>query len=156
VLVECSVEKATLDLLADRMTESLREPVDLDGDHNACSVTASIGVVIGQYNTAEELLRNADLALYSAKAAGKDRYTLFDPSMQTGTQARLGFEAELSTALEQRQFFLLYQPICDLLTHEMVGVEALIRWQHPTRGVVTPHSFIGLAEKSGMIAPIGR
>lgn len=83
VLVECSTEEATLDELADRMTESLREPVDLDGDRHACSVTASIGVAIGRYETADELLRDADLALYSAKVAGKDRYTLFDPSMQT-------------------------------------------------------------------------
>lgn len=67
-----------------------------------------------------------------------------------GMQARLGFEAELSTALEERQFFLLYQPILDLSTHEVVGVEALIRWQHPTRGVVTPHSFIGLAKSLGV------
>jgi len=156
VLVECSTEEATLERLADRMTASLREPVDLDGVRDACSVTASIGVAIGRYDTAEGLLRDADLALYSAKAAGKDRHTLFDPSMQAGMRARLGFEAELSTALEQRQFFLLYQPILDLSTHEVVGVEALIRWRHPTRGVMAPHSFIGLAEESGMIAPIGR
>ncbi len=96
VLVECSPnEEATLDLLADRMNESLREPVDLDGDRNAYSVTASIGVAIGRYDTAEELLRDADLALYSAKAAGKDRHTLFDPSMQTGIQERLEFEADV-------------------------------------------------------------
>ena len=120
------------------------------------SVTVSIGVAVGQYATPDALLRDADLALYAAKAAGKDRYALFDASMYVGAEGRLELETDLSVALQKEQFFLLYQPIFDLPSREMVGVEALVRWQHPARGVLLPESFITLAEDSGLIAPIGR
>jgi diguanylate cyclase (GGDEF)-like protein len=156
VLVESSAGDATPDLLADRLTEVLREPVELDDGREIFSVTASIGVASGQYATPDALLRDADLALYSAKAAGKDRYALFDASMHAGMEGRLELEADLSAALREEQFFLLYQPIFDLPSRELVGVEALIRWQHPQQGVVTPDSFVALAEKSGLIVPIGR
>jgi diguanylate cyclase (GGDEF)-like protein len=155
VLVE-SADQATLDLLADRLTESLREPVELDDGREIPSVTVSIGVALGQYRTPDALLRDADLALYSAKAAGKDRYALFDASMSTGFEGRRELEADLSAALQGEQFFLLYQPIFDLASRELAGVEALIRWRHPQQGILEPDSFIPLAEESGLIAPIGR
>jgi diguanylate cyclase (GGDEF)-like protein len=156
VLVESRADEATLDLLADRLTEVLREPVELDDGRTMFAVTVSIGVAVGQHATPDALLRDADLALYSAKAAGKDRYALFDASMRAGVEGRLELEADLSAALQDEQFFLLYQPIVDLPSRELVGVEALIRWHHPQRGVVAPDSFIPLAEKSGLIVPIGR
>ncbi len=156
VLVDTSADERRLDLLADRLTEVLREPVALEDGRRIFSVTASIGVAMGQYGTPDGLLRDADLALYAAKAAGKDRYALFDASMYAGAEGRLELESDLGSALAQRQFFLLYQPIFDLPRQRVVGVEALIRWRHPERGVVPPDSFIPLAEESGMIVQIGR
>ena len=156
VLVESTADEATLDILADRLTEVLREPVELDDGRKIFSVTASIGVAVGQHVSPDALLRDADLALYAAKAAGKDRYALFEASMYAGVEGRRELEADLSTALQEDQFFLLYQPIFDMPSREAVGVEALIRWRHPTRGIVHPDSFIPLAEESGLIVPIGR
>jgi diguanylate cyclase (GGDEF)-like protein len=156
VLVETATGEAALDLLADRLTEVLREPVELRDGRKLFSVTASIGVAIGQYESPDALLRDADLALYSAKAAGKDRYALFDASMYEGVEERMALEADLGAALQAGQFFLVYQPIFELASRRLAGVEALIRWRHPERGVIMPERFIGLAEESGMIIPIGR
>jgi diguanylate cyclase (GGDEF)-like protein len=156
VLVESAPDEAPLDRLADRLTEALREPVELEDGCKIFSVTASIGVAIGSYSSPDELLRDADFALYSAKAAGKDRYALFDSSMIEGTEGRIELETDLATALAREQFFLLYQPIFDLPSRTMVGVEALIRWRHPVRGIVPPDQFIPLAENSGRIVEIGR
>jgi EAL domain-containing protein (putative c-di-GMP-specific phosphodiesterase class I) len=96
------------------------------------------------------------VALTSAKAAGKDRYTLFNANMRTIIEGRAVLEVELNTALAEKQFFLLYQPIYDLGTRRVVGLEALIRWQHPAQGVMTPADFIPLAEETGLIVPVGR
>jgi diguanylate cyclase (GGDEF)-like protein len=156
VLAECAVDDPALDLLADRVANILREPVELDDGRAIRPVTASVGVAIGQYDTADALLRDADLALYAAKAAGKDRYALFDSSMRAGEARRIDLEADLDRALTHEQFFLLYQPIFDLSSHELVDVEALIRWQHPTRGVVDPERFVPLAEESGLIVELDR
>jgi diguanylate cyclase (GGDEF)-like protein len=156
MLVEASADEATFDALADRLTEVLREPVELDDGRKIFSVTASIGVAVGQHATPDALLRDADLALYAAKAAGKNRYALFEASMYEGVEGRLELENELGTAIDEGQFFLLYQPIFDLPSREVVGVEALIRWHHPARGIVPPDSFIPTAEESGLIVPIGR
>ncbi len=156
VLGELTADELTLDLLADRLTEVLREPVELDHGRETISVTASIGVAVGQYATSDALLRDADLALYAAKTAGKDRHVRFTPSMNTGVASRSELETDLSGALREGQFFLLYQPIFDLPSREAVGVEVLIRWRHPQLGVVPPDRFILLAEQSGLIVPIGR
>jgi diguanylate cyclase (GGDEF)-like protein len=156
VLVEPTADGGTLDILADRLTEVLRDPVELDDGRKIFSITASIGVAVGHYATPDELLRDADLALYAAKATGKARYALFDASMYAEVEGRLELEADLSTAVQEGQFFLHYQPIFDLPRHTLVGVEALIRWQHPARGIVAPDCFIPQAEESGLIVPIGR
>jgi len=156
VLVEATPDQVAPDVLADRLTETLREPVELGDAGKFFSVTASIGVASGQYATPDDLLRDADLALYAAKAAGKDRYALFDAGLYADAEGRLALQADLSTAVEDDQLFLLYQPIFDLASQRMVGVEALVRWRHPQRGVVAPGSFIPLAEESRLILPIGR
>jgi diguanylate cyclase (GGDEF)-like protein len=156
VLVECRAGEAMPEILVERLTDVLREPVELDDGREIFSVTVSIGVAIGQYGTPDELLRDADLALYAAKAAGKDRHALFEASMYAGMEGRVELETDLGAAIHDEQFFLVYQPIFDLSSRELVGVEALIRWRHPRRGVMMPDSFITLAEESGLIVPIGR
>jgi EAL domain-containing protein (putative c-di-GMP-specific phosphodiesterase class I) len=138
------------------MIEALHKPVELDDFGPSFVLTASIGVAFGRYATPEDLLRDTHLALASAKAAGKDRYTLFNANMRTVIEGRAVLEAELSTALAEEQFLLLYQPIYDLSTRRVVALEALIRWQHPTQGVLGPQDFIPLSEETGLIVPIGR
>jgi diguanylate cyclase (GGDEF)-like protein len=156
VLSEPPPGETTLDKLADRLTQVLRQPVQLDDDRHVSTATASIGVALGAYATPDALLRDADLALYAAKAEGKNRYTLFDPSMGASVEGRRELESEMGTAVDSEQLFLLYQPIFDLRTREILGVEALVRWRHPTLGVVPPDEFIALAEENGLIVPIGR
>jgi diguanylate cyclase (GGDEF)-like protein len=156
VLVESSEGEETLNLLADRLTDLLREPVELKDGRKLFAVTVSIGVAFGRYETPDALLRDADLALYSAKAAGKDRYALFDASMCAGAEDRLALESDLAAALEDGQLFLDYQPVVELATGRTVAVEALLRWRHPRRGVIAPNDFIPLAEDCGLISPIGR
>jgi diguanylate cyclase (GGDEF)-like protein len=156
VLVETRAGEETADRLADRLIEALREPVELGPSRAAFAITASIGVATGQYATPDALLRDADLALYAAKNSGKDRYSLFDASMNDDVEGRAALEADLAGAVEGNQLYLLYQPIFDLLDERVAGVEALVRWRHPVRGVLAPDSFIPLAEESGLIVPIGR
>ena len=158
VLSELGDGEATLKLLADRLTEVLREPVELEDGRKISSRTVSIGVAIGSYTDPDALLRDADLALYAAKAAGKDRFVLYDASMSEGAENRPQLEADLRTAVQnpREQFKLLYQPIYELKTAKVVGVEALIRWHHPELRIVAPDKFIPLAEDTGLIVPIGR
>jgi diguanylate cyclase (GGDEF)-like protein len=157
VLVEGETLSAGPELVAERLLAVLRQPFELDGAlGRPQSCSASIGIAVGQRSAADELLRDADLAMYKAKQAGKDRYVLFDESMQTDLADRIELETDLRDALGNQEFYLLYQPTFDLQNQVVIGVEALIRWAHPTRGIVEPDVFIPLAEKNAMIIPIGR
>jgi diguanylate cyclase (GGDEF)-like protein len=157
VLVEGSALDAGPELVAERLLEVLRRPYEMDGANTRqLSLTASIGIALGERASAAELLSDADIALYEAKAAGKNRCMLFQSSMQTAARDRLTLEMDLAEALEQHQLFLQYQPTFDLQSERVIGVEALIRWRHPTRGVIAPIEFIPVAEESGLIVPIGR
>jgi diguanylate cyclase (GGDEF)-like protein len=157
VLVEGSDLDAGPELVAERLLEVLRQPYEINGKlGRQLSLTASVGIASGVREDADELLRDADLALYEAKAAHRNCYVLFESGMQTAAQDRLTLQMDLAEALENKQLFLLYQPILDLPSENVIGVEALIRWRHPTRGIVSPVDFIPIAEESGLIVPIGR
>jgi diguanylate cyclase (GGDEF)-like protein/PAS domain S-box-containing protein len=157
VLLEGSALDAGPELVAERLLEVLRPPYDMTAEiGRELSVTASIGIAMGVMTSGDDLLRDADVALYRAKEAGRNRYVVFESSMRTAAHDRLTLEMDLAEALEHDQFFLLYQPTFDLQTERVIGVEALIRWHHPTRGIVEPGQFIPIAEESELIVPIGR
>jgi diguanylate cyclase (GGDEF)-like protein len=145
------------ELVAERILDVLRQPMLLaDRERAPISITASIGIATGRPGSAEDLMQDADLALYKAKASGKNGYVKFETAMQTAAQDRIHLEMDLANALEQHQLFLVYQPMLDLDSEKVVGVEALLRWRHPLSGVVSPAVFIPIAEDTGTIIPIGR
>jgi diguanylate cyclase (GGDEF)-like protein len=157
VLVDGATMDAGPELVAERLLAVLREPFDLeDWPNGPLTLTASIGIATGTRSSATELLRDADIALYEAKTAGKDRFTVFEPEMHTVVQDRLLLEMDLREALSAGQYFLAYQPIFNLRSGETTGVEALLRWRHPERGVVQPDEFIPVLEDSGLIIDVGR
>lgn len=127
------------------------------GDHLVVS-TASIGLVTNQHNhtQAGDLIRDADVAMYQAKADGKNRVVIFDDKMHEDAVDRLILEIDLRDAIENEQLHLVYQPIIELATGSLKGFESLVRWQHPTRGLINPDKFIPIAEESGLITQIGR
>jgi diguanylate cyclase (GGDEF)-like protein/PAS domain S-box-containing protein len=144
-------------MVAERIREVLRNPFQVEGFEGLpITVSASIGIATGDRPSAQELLRDADIALYRAKAAGRDGSVLFEPAMQSAAVDRLELKSDLDSALANEEFFLLYQPIFDLDSKHIRGVEALLRWQHPIRGVVGPDAFIPMLEDSGMIVEVGR
>jgi diguanylate cyclase (GGDEF)-like protein len=144
-------------LIAERLLEALKHPFNLGEEKQIrVTVTASIGIAAGEHTSAEELLREADIAMYSAKWDGKCRFVLFESGMHDTMQARMELEMDLRDALGNDEFFLAYQPTVDLSDMSPNGVEALIRWRHPVRGVVQPDDFIPMLEETGLITDIGR
>jgi diguanylate cyclase (GGDEF)-like protein len=145
------------EFVAERILDVLRQPIEPPGSPNSLiSVTASIGIATGLPASAEDLLQDAELALYKAKAEGKDGYAQFESAMQTAARDRIHLEMDLAKALDADELFLVYQPMLDLENERVVGVEALLRWSHPTRGVIGPDVFVPIAEENGLIVPIGR
>jgi diguanylate cyclase (GGDEF)-like protein len=144
-------------LVAERLLDALKRPFKLgeEGD-TTVTVGASIGIAVADRSTPGTLLRNADIAMYRAKWDGRNRYATYESGMQDAVQERMELEMDLRTALELEQFFLAYQPTLDLARMQPTGVEALLRWRHPERGVVQPNSFIPLLEETGLIAEVGR
>jgi len=143
------------ELIAERILAALDQPFKLT-DSTRLSVTASIGIATGDRDTAEELLRDADIAMYRAKWDGRNRYVVFESAMQDAVQSRMELEMDLREACDAEQFFLVYQPTFDLQSMSPTGVEALLRWEHPRRGEVLPDEFIQLLEETGMIVEVGR
>ncbi|MGH2635056.1 MAG: putative bifunctional diguanylate cyclase/phosphodiesterase [Actinomycetota bacterium] len=146
--------------VASRILASLEGPFDLEGKE--VFARASIGIASADHTQttgpegAEELLRNADVAMYMAKEAGKSRYQVFEPAMHDTALRRLELKADLQRAVDNGEFIVHYQPVIELETGEIEGLEALVRWEHPARGIVGPLDFIPLAEETGLIVEIGK
>ena len=154
VLLEDAGESGGADEIARRAANSLSAPFELD--ERRIFVTASMGIVLdGAGKSAEDLLRDADVAMYAAKRNGKNRHEVFHPDMDGRSLERLDLESELRRAIERREFVVYYQPRVRLDTEEIVGTEALVRWEHPERGLLLPAKFISLTEETGLISPIG-
>ncbi|HEY5192813.1 MAG TPA: EAL domain-containing protein [Solirubrobacteraceae bacterium] len=144
------------ELIAERLLTALKQPFKLKGAENTrLIVTASVGVAMGDRATAEELLRDADIAMYRAKWDGKNGYVVFESGMQDAVQSRLELEMDLRDAFDKEEFFVVYQPTFNLREMVPTGMEALIRWRHPTRGVVQPDDFVPLLEETGLIVEVG-
>jgi diguanylate cyclase (GGDEF)-like protein len=145
------------ELIAERLLEALKPPFKLGAREEVCvTVNASIGIALGGRTSAEELLREADIAMYRAKWDGKNCYAVFEVAMQDIIEKRAELETDLRHAIERNEFFLAYQPTIALSDMSTTGVEALVRWNHPVRGVVQPDDFIPLAEETGLITEIGK
>jgi len=155
VLLEGVTTVEQAERIAASVTEAFRAPISIDG--NDMLVTTSIGVAFSAPgDDTENVLRNADIAMYNAKSTGKARHVVFHERMQEQLQERLRLEDDLNQAFIRGEFFLEFQPIIDLKTTELLGVEALVRWQHPVNGRLLPAQFIPMAEETGQIIALGR
>jgi diguanylate cyclase (GGDEF)-like protein/PAS domain S-box-containing protein len=159
ILIDRLADEGEALAIADRVASAFTQPFSLDGvDH---FVSASIGVAVagsGDERTvnAELLIRDADAAMYRAKEGGRARCVLFDAEMRAGAMRRLEVERELRDAVDRDELALFYQPVVNLRTGGITGLEALVRWRHPERGILDPADFVSIAEDSGLIEPIGR
>jgi diguanylate cyclase (GGDEF)-like protein/PAS domain S-box-containing protein len=159
ILIDRLADEGEALAIADRVAAAFAQPFSLDGvDH---FVSASIGVAVSAAGedrpvNAELLIRDADAAMYRAKESGRSRSVLFDAEMRAGAVRRLATERELRHALDRDELALYYQPVVSLRTGEIDGLEALVRWRHPDRGLLDPSEFVSIAEESGLIDPIGR
>lgn len=155
VLLDCVENKAEAQDIATRILEALTDQFVIE--NRSLTVTASVGIALANNSVdADELLRNADMAMYAAKASGKNSVHAFEEAMHERVVERLELRNELRRALAEAEFELHYQPIVSLDARRIVGVEALVRWRHPRRGMIAPDMFIGLAEETGLIVELGQ
>ncbi|MFI7602045.1 putative bifunctional diguanylate cyclase/phosphodiesterase [Actinoplanes sp. NPDC049681] len=152
VLLE-DIDEPSAVRLAERLLRAGRDQVRLGSREVSCSL--SIGIS-GGTRPAEQLLRDADLAMYAAKRAGRNGYAVFDPSMSRSVLEEAQQRVDMERGLAENQFLVLYQPVVDMRTQQLTGVEALVRWEHPERGLLGPYQFIANAEANGLIVPLGR
>lgn len=154
VLAENCPQPGHAAALAQRISDGLKESFQIDG--HRLFINASIGISLFPSDalSAEQLLRNADSALFKAKSAGRDGYALYTEELTAHAQQRVEIAFQLRRALEQQELRVYYQPVHDLKTSRLIGVEALVRWEHPQRGLVSPAEFIPIAERTGLIAEI--
>jgi diguanylate cyclase (GGDEF)-like protein/PAS domain S-box-containing protein len=155
ILLSETLAESDAVFIAERIQNNLKNPFDLSGSE--IFISASIGIALSNagQNRAEDMVRDADIAMYRAKAKGKAQYQVFDQAMHKYASRQLQFENEMRQSLEREEFQLYYQPIIILQTKTLVGFEALVRWNHPTRGIIPPFEFIGAAEENGLILPLG-
>jgi diguanylate cyclase (GGDEF)-like protein len=146
---------ADAELLARRIVDALGRPYDLDGHHVVIGTSVGVTLAPNDGNHLDALLKNADMALYRAKLEGRGTYRFFEPEMDDRLQARRALELDLRDALATGQFEMFYQPLVNLTSDQICGFEALMRWHHPTRGLVSPAEFIPVAEEIGLIVPLG-
>ena len=155
VLLRDAADDFAVTAAAGRILDALLSPFSIGG--HEVFISASIGIAVPDNGeTVDELLRNADVAMYMAKDGGKGRYAVFAPEMHEAAVERMEMEADLQRAIQRREFVVHYQPVVELATSKVTGMEALVRWEHPTKGLRPPADFIGLAEETGLILPIGR
>ncbi len=155
VLLDDGPDLARSMSVATRMIDALRISLQIAGQEIQVGASIGIAVARSRMDTADELLRNADVAMYTAKASGKNRVAVFEPTMHAAIVARQALSAELARSLGRGELVVYYQPIVELATGVTTGLEALVRWRHPTRGLIGPNDFIGLAEETGTILALG-
>ena len=155
ILVISEADPRNVAMLAERVRRALRTPMKIN--NNDIVLTASIGIVVydGEQATAQDLLREGEIAMLRAKRGGADRIDIFDPSMRGEDDARLPLESDLRRAIERQQIAILYQPITRLANNQLAGFEALLRWDHPTHGRLGAEDFIPMAEETGLISELG-
>jgi len=156
ILIEDVKDDKAPAAVADRLTGELQQPFTVEGREVVITVSIGIAMSTAKRMTPEDILRDADLAMYHAKGKGKARYEIFDKSMNAPAQERMDLELDLRNAVARGEFILHYQPILELPTGRIVEMEALVRWKHPQRGLLFPGDFVGLSEETGLIVPLGR
>ncbi|HAM24794.1 MAG TPA: hypothetical protein DCM51_04465, partial [Actinobacteria bacterium] len=156
VVLEDVTDHQEVERIAARVVEGLAQPVRVGGSE--LLVAASVGVAYGNgaIDDIEDVMRNADLALYGAKGSGKNRYAIYEPQMHESALTKMELTADMRRGIARSEFVVHYQPIVSLANRSIVGVEALVRWNHPTRGLLAPGQFIALAEDTGLVIPMGR